>query len=140
MLVINYFINCSNLKSDVQDDLSTKKLQYHLLFFRKLEWIPIHNLFEIRKNQMIFNVLRSSTPNELCKLFTTVHEAHKKYTRSSLINLSFPSVSSKSAKSKLSYRGALLFSSLPCDLELIYNYTYSTYIKKLKIFFRNMNF
>ena len=89
---------------------------------------------------MIFNVLRSSTPTELRKLFTFVHEANKKYTPSSLINLSFPSVSSKSAKSKLSYSGAVLSSYLPCDLELIYNYTYSTYIKKLKHFFRILNF
>ena len=89
---------------------------------------------------MTFNVLLSSNPLQVCKLFTFVHEAHKKYTRSSLINLSFPSVSSKSAKSKLSYSSALLFSSLPSNLNLIYNYTNSTYITKLKTFFRNLNF
>ena len=110
------------------------------LLFRKLKWIPIHNLVEIKKNQMIFNVLLSSTPTEVRKLFTFVHEAHNKYTHSSLIDLSLHSVGSGSAKSKLSYSSALLFSSLPSNLNLIYNYTNSTYITKLKTFFRNLNF
>ena len=92
---------------------------------------------------MIFNASPASpasTPVELCKLFTFVHEAHNKYTRSSLINLVLPSVNLELAKSKFSYCGALLFNFLPSDRKLTNNYTYSTCIKKLKTFFRNLDF
>lgn len=108
--------------------------------FRQLRWIPIHNLIKMRKILLVFNTLKTSWPQDLCKLFSFLRDSHDVNTRSSITDLKLPRVKTEMAKSKLSYCGAMLFDSLPDELKGIDDHSLSSFKSKLKEFFINLNF
>ncbi len=86
-----------------------------IVLFRNLDWIPIFNLIKMRKILMVFNILKTSWPPDLRKLFVFVRDSHPISTRSSISDLKVPLVRIEQAKSKISYSGGSLFDSLPSD-------------------------
>ena len=155
-LIYPHLLYCSTLWGNASNELITclLKLQKRaarlilelstevpsIVLFRKLNWIPIFNLVKMRKILMVFNTLKTSWPPDLRKLFVFVYESHSIHTRSSIANLKVPSVKTEQAKSKISYSGASLFNSLPSELKDIEKNSYTSYKKKLKTYFLQMNY
>ena len=108
--------------------------------FRALNWIPVHGLIKMRKVLLVFNYLRSSTPLEIRNLFTFCEDAHSVSTRASVTDLKLSSLRSELGKSKLFYSRAMLFNSLPTDLNIINNYILPSFKRRIKSFFLELKF
>ena len=132
-LVQPYFEYCSQVSGGLGSTLSDKlqrlqnraariitKCRYDVRSHILLQNLNLKNL-EIRRNQqlatLMFKVRNAMMPSSISNLFQRVDHVHNRQTRQMHFNYLPPKPNINFKKKSISYRGAVAWNSLPCDLK-----------------------
>ena len=132
-LVQPYFEYCSQAWGGLGSTLSDKlqrlqnravriitKCGYDVRSHILLQNLNLKNL-EIRRNQqlvtLMFKVRNAMAPSSISNLFQRVDDAYNRQTRQMHFNYLPPKPNTNFKKKSISYRGAVAWNSLPCDLK-----------------------
>ena len=80
-----------------------------VVIFRKLKWIPIHNLIKLRKILFVVEILRGEVATELRYLFKFARDSHHVNTRVASTYLRIPKAEVCKDKTVLQWSFALQF-------------------------------
>ena len=83
--------------------------------FRQLNWKDLSTQFQIQKALMVYKSLNDLVPGYLSSKFVKRYEAHYSL-RDSINKLIAPFPRNNFMKNSISYSGAVLWNSLPCDM------------------------
>ena len=103
--------------------------------FKKLNWEPISNTIEQREQVMTYKAIHGLAPEYLTDMFTLCQN-NKYALRSNGRKLNLPKPHTNFRKKSFSYRGAVAWNRLPCEITQ-HEYVSLNHLKKLLSFIKN---